>query len=350
MRSDKLSGTDHQVGGVRGKAQMRQGRIALRCPDCKVRIRDLSCANCGRDFRTAEEWADFLPRSETSTSDKAYLEMPDTYESLKHTLGARRMVADWSVTKIEDTNLTLMDYVRPQSNLRVLEIGSGRGYFCKIFNEKYPDNTYAIVEYSPANIKYGLKLGFYRNASLVFRGSVYSLPFEDNEFDLVVGSEVLEHLEHLDRALSEMNRVLRTDGHVIASSPNSLMHLYPLPLAIALLQTLHHPRDPKKGFRVLNKRLRREIDDNTEGWFDRPFLPGQFAGLFERRNYAILRHITSILYFYYPPFSSLIMEHPNALLVKWLTRATIKLSDYMLKTNAPIVKWMGSRQHMVARK
>jgi ubiquinone/menaquinone biosynthesis C-methylase UbiE len=48
------------------------------------------------------------------------------------------------------------------------------------------------------------------NKRITFRtASVYELPYADAEFDLVVCCEVLEHLEHPARALSELARVTR---------------------------------------------------------------------------------------------------------------------------------------------
>ena len=46
------------------------------------------------------------------------------------------------------------------------------------------------------------------------------LPFSDETFDLVYMAEVLEHLHHPDRALTEISRVLRANGHVLITTPN----------------------------------------------------------------------------------------------------------------------------------
>lgn len=43
----------------------------------------------------------------------------------------------------------------------------------------------------------------------VVTGNIYELPFEENEFDTVVSSHVLEHLETPERALLESMRVAR---------------------------------------------------------------------------------------------------------------------------------------------
>ena len=53
------------------------------------------------------------------------------------------------------------------------------------------------------------------------KGSAYSLPFPNNTFDLVVCSEVLEHLHEYDDAVKEIFRVLKPGGKFYASVPAS---------------------------------------------------------------------------------------------------------------------------------
>ena len=50
------------------------------------------------------------------------------------------------------------------------------------------------------------------------QGDIYALPYNDNSFDLVICSEVLEHLEHPEKALTEVIRV----------SKNTVSYLYPM--------------------------------------------------------------------------------------------------------------------------
>jgi SAM-dependent methyltransferase len=56
-----------------------------------------------------------------------------------------------------------------------------------------------------------------------------SVPFKDGIFDLVICTEVLEHLENPKNMVAEMNRVLAMDGTVIISIPS-----LSLPQTIAL--------------------------------------------------------------------------------------------------------------------
>lgn len=45
------------------------------------------------------------------------------------------------------------------------------------------------------------------------------LPFPDNHFDVVVSNVVFEHIEDLNKPLSEINRVLKPEGHFLALFP-----------------------------------------------------------------------------------------------------------------------------------
>jgi SAM-dependent methyltransferase len=54
--------------------------------------------------------------------------------------------------------------------------------------------------------------------------SAESIPVTDETFDIVLMTEVLEHLENPERVISEVQRVLKKDGHIVATMP----FLYPI--------------------------------------------------------------------------------------------------------------------------
>jgi ubiquinone/menaquinone biosynthesis C-methylase UbiE len=54
------------------------------------------------------------------------------------------------------------------------------------------------------------------------RVDVHYLPFEDNSFDTVILTEVLEHVYSPYRVLEEVHRVLNTAGILIISVPNNM--------------------------------------------------------------------------------------------------------------------------------
>ena len=53
----------------------------------------------------------------------------------------------------------------------------------------------------------------------VLRGDATNLPFADNSFDVVITSEVLEHIQDDVAAIAEMVRVLKPGGHFAATVP-----------------------------------------------------------------------------------------------------------------------------------
>lgn len=53
------------------------------------------------------------------------------------------------------------------------------------------------------------------------KGSAYEVPFPDNSFDVLICSEVLEHLEAYPKVLDEMRRVLKPGGKLCVTVPHA---------------------------------------------------------------------------------------------------------------------------------
>lgn len=66
-----------------------------------------------------------------------------------------------------------------------------------------------------------LALGLCRRRGLndLLRGSAESLPMADGSADLIVATDILEHLDDDRAALAEFRRVLRPGGHLVATVP-----------------------------------------------------------------------------------------------------------------------------------
>ena len=92
---------------------------------------------------------------------------------------------------------------------RVLEIGAGDGVqtsaLREIFDEVQP------VDIAPSGLVEGLVVA-----------DVTDLPFDDDQFDLIFSSNVLEHVEDIDAGLIELRRVLAPGGIMIHSMPTGV--------------------------------------------------------------------------------------------------------------------------------
>ena len=75
------------------------------------------------------------------------------------------------------------------------------------------------------------------NPAADIHGTADDIPLEDDSVDTILCTQVLEHVKRPWIAISEMHRVLRTDGALILTVPNT----GPCTRSLTLL-SLHHLR------------------------------------------------------------------------------------------------------------
>ncbi|HIM22046.1 MAG TPA: class I SAM-dependent methyltransferase, partial [Gammaproteobacteria bacterium] len=113
----------------------------------------------------------------------------------------------------------------------VLDIGCGEGrhsiglYVNREINAVGMDLSLEDMQTARSRIK-DFSISDTNESSCFFgAGSIQHLPFKDNLYDAVICSEVLEHLESLDSAVSEIVRVLKPGGVLAVSVPRYLPEL-----------------------------------------------------------------------------------------------------------------------------
>jgi 2-polyprenyl-3-methyl-5-hydroxy-6-metoxy-1,4-benzoquinol methylase len=99
------------------------------------------------------------------------------------------------------------------SNKKILDAGSGEGLFLSTLNTKY---TFGI-ELSEKRTKKALQN--YPNLSISV-ADVKNLPFSNDSFDVIVCSEVLEHVSEYKKAIDEFKRCIKPNGLIVLSFPN----------------------------------------------------------------------------------------------------------------------------------
>ena len=110
---------------------------------------------------------------------------------------------------------------QPYRNARVLELGAGDGVQTAALRELF----LKVTPTDPAP---------FGDVDGMIVADAASLPFEDDSFDLIFSSNVLEHVENLDEAFAEMKRVLTPGGIMIHSMPTGtwkIIQLIGRPLA-----------------------------------------------------------------------------------------------------------------------
>jgi SAM-dependent methyltransferase len=108
----------------------------------------------------------------------------------------------------------LLEHVQPGQ--RVLDLGSGAGEFTALLATS---GTQPVgVEIAQTAVDRALQ----HHPDLDFRLAPIDgpLPLEDNSFDVVWASEVLEHIADTARALSEIRRVLVPRGRLLVTTPS----------------------------------------------------------------------------------------------------------------------------------
>ena len=105
-------------------------------------------------------------------------------------------------------------------NARVLEAGCGTGMILK---EVAPRARQAVG----LDISQGMLSTARARGLEVVHASVTHIPFRDEHFDLAYSFKVLAHVERIGAAMSELTRVVRPGGHVVAEfyNPWSLRYL-----------------------------------------------------------------------------------------------------------------------------
>ncbi len=101
---------------------------------------------------------------------------------------------------------TITDLAAIQPGETILDAGCGEG---ETFERLRVEGSCATgLDINPDSLNFAQKR---HKEALFCSGSLYHLPFEDNQFDKVFCLEVLEHLQYPERAIAELNRVTKKD-------------------------------------------------------------------------------------------------------------------------------------------
>jgi ubiquinone/menaquinone biosynthesis C-methylase UbiE len=98
----------------------------------------------------------------------------------------------------------------------VLDLGAGDGYLSYLLSKR----KYHVVAFDISSNRLA-KFGNQARAAQIEQilGHIDYLPFKSASFDCVIASELIEHLPKYEKSLSEVNRILKSNGAIIISVP-----------------------------------------------------------------------------------------------------------------------------------
>jgi ubiquinone/menaquinone biosynthesis C-methylase UbiE len=113
-----------------------------------------------------------------------------------------------------------------KSGIRILDIGCAYGNHIFMLNARLGKDQEVVlagVELNPEKLvfpgSFARVIPGFQNCSFLNSSLVEGLPFRNNCFDIVLLSEVLEHLQNPQAAMAEIARVLCAGGKAIVTSP-----------------------------------------------------------------------------------------------------------------------------------
>lgn len=138
---------------------------------------------------------------------------------IKKRTGFKKLIAYddrfFEVTK----NLASLTDSLPQKKIKVLDIGVGDAVYESMLPKKVKNKClFYGVDISRKQIE--------RAKKYLFEGKIVNLdseklPYPSNFFDIIIVSEILEHLFFPDKLLSDASKVLKSGGFMLLTYPNS---------------------------------------------------------------------------------------------------------------------------------
>ena len=163
--------------------------------------------------------------------DKSYMELYKDSDATKdywnEDWGGRdvaKMRESWLYNHTFARSIDVLEkYCALESGMRVLDLGCGWGRMTIGILKRHPSLVVSGIDVSEEGVKQAQEAIGKECSDATFDvrvGSAEDVPFPDNEFDAVISSRVLHYVEHPQKALQEIARVLKPNGRAAIMVPN----------------------------------------------------------------------------------------------------------------------------------
>jgi len=215
------------------------------CPRCKgaldfeglteyelgVQQGRLYCSTCERGY-LIRDGIFYMQAPEVTAASKGW--DLGSFDELYKAIGNEQSSYEWlaklgvpmEIAKYEYQRVKgrMLDWLQLTDDGIVLDVGAGSGYFIFEMMGKCAERDISFVGIDPSveHIKWleYRKRKEKKSSVLTVVGDAQALPFRKETFDILVCSEVLEHIPSKQEAIAEMARVLKTGGILLLSTPS----------------------------------------------------------------------------------------------------------------------------------
>jgi 2-polyprenyl-3-methyl-5-hydroxy-6-metoxy-1,4-benzoquinol methylase len=105
----------------------------------------------------------------------------------------------------------------PLSGMKILDAGCGEGHLIEFLHKSKPNNDYYGADVTEVAIARAKERCPWANFSL---NDLADLNFPDETFDVVICTEVLEHIFEYEKVVQQLKRVLKKGGLLIINFPH----------------------------------------------------------------------------------------------------------------------------------
>ncbi|HEX2907546.1 MAG TPA: methyltransferase domain-containing protein [Phototrophicaceae bacterium] len=238
-----------------------------------------------------------------------------------------------------------VEWLLPQlKNAIVADLGCGQIPSMKLL----PDSIQAYYGFDLSRDALDIALEWFAKPFPLFlvQHGVMNIPLPDNSVDVVICSEVIEHLDDPHALLKEAYRILKPGGYLTLSTPCVAVYLYPY----IILRLLFRPGYFSEWWKSLNAhRHWQEVLDWHPG-----LQPPALRRWIEDSDFKVEAHQTRLWFLHTKlkpewRFFRLLerLRIPGAVS---LFQRYIKWTNWLLRSKLPIIRWAGTRQFILGRK
>lgn len=161
-------------------------------------------------------WNKFVNIINIITTDQKWMEQYENASNLR----ARIKIHELFSTNKQGWMKWFFNHLNLPDKVSILELGCGDGMLWQKNLNKIPEGwNITLTDFSPGMLedaKKNLTLNLKRFKFDII--DVQHIPYKDNSFDVVIANHMLYHVTNVDKALSEIYRILKPGGYFYAST------------------------------------------------------------------------------------------------------------------------------------